>query len=215
MNTRVYRNSAGQITRDWDTGPDTEVRRSTPMERAKSHAATYSAIVLLVMLTLAVTITTIALNTKKPVEDVGTTPIVFAMPVTGTFNVTKYYSDSTLQWNETAKQWQGFKAVNIQAELGSAVVATYAGTITNITSDSMYGTVVKIQHKDGLMTVYSGLDPDVYVKQGDYVEKGQAIGKFGDTLKLESKDGPTLRIEVYKDGVKVDPANYIIFGDNK
>ena len=105
--------------------------------------------------------------------------------------------------------------MNMQAELGTAVVATYAGTVTEVSSSPTYGTCVKIQHKDGLMTVYCGLDSAVEVKKGDYVEKGQRIGKFGDTLKLEAKDGPTLRIEVFKDGKKVNPADYIAFGENK
>ena len=218
MNTRIYKNNErwGEPARERE-----QVRSATSMERAKSRAAGYSAIAVLVVLCLAVVFAAVALNAPKrqapaeiPNEPVAV-PIAFALPIAGEFTITKYYADNKLQWNETAKQWQGFKAMNVQAEMGQAIVATYAGTITEVSSNAMYGTVVKIQHRDGLMTVYSGLDAEVNVKKGDYVEKGQHIGKFGDTLKLEAKEGPTLRIEVFKDGKKVNPADYIAFGENK
>ena len=224
MNTRIYRNSYGEQPRggyqsnNWENPNQSSARSATPMERARTRAASYSAILIIVMLSLAITFTSIVLsNPKKKGEptDPVAAPIAFAIPISGEFTVTKSYADDKLQWNQTANQWQGFKAVNMQAEIGTNTVATYAGTVTEVSTNAMNGTIVKIQHKDNLMTVYSGLDPVVDVKKGDYVEKGQVIGKFGDTLKLEAKDGPTLRIEVYKDGKKVNPADYIAFGDNK
>ena len=218
MNTRIYRNSYNEQPRGgWENSNQPSARSATPMERARSRAAGYSAIAIIVMLSLAITLTSIALsgNPKKPGGEQTQVPIAFATPIVGEFTVTKHYADDKLQWNETAKQWQGFRAVNMQAVLGQSVVATYAGTITEVSTSAMYGTVVKIQHRDGLMTVYSGLDKEVDIKQGDYVEKGQKIGKFGDTLALEKKDGPTLRIEVFKNGKKVNPADYIALGENK
>ena len=209
MNTRIYRNNNDQ----WGEA------KAAPVEKTKNRAAAISAVLVLVMLSLTILFASIALNNPNKKPDGPTepvvTPIAFGLPIVGEFNITKYYADDKLQWNETAKQWQGFKAINMQAQMGQTVVATYAGTVTEVSTSAMYGTVVKIQHKEGLMTVYSGLDKAVTVKQGDYVEKGQAIGKFGDTLKLEAKDGPTLRIEVFKDGKKVNPADYIAFGENK
>ena len=223
MNTRIYRNSyneqpkGGYQNGNWENPNQSSVRSATPMERARSRAASYSAIAIILMLSFAITLTSIVLSNPKK-NDKGepvAAPIAFAIPISGEFTVSKSYADDKLQWNQTANQWQGFKAMNLQAEMGTNIVATYAGTVTEVSTNAMNGTVVKIQHKDNLMTVYSGLDPTVDVKKGDYVEKGQVIGKFGDTLKLESKDGPTLRIEVYKDGKKVNPADYIAFGDNK
>lgn len=222
MNTRVYRNSneqnrGNQPNRWGEPSRSDMVRSATPMERAKSRAAGYSAIIVIVVLCMAVTFAAIALNAnpKNKTGQVGGDPIVFAAPVSGDFTVTKYYSDSKLQWNETAKQWQGFKAMNFQSELGTAIVATYAGTVTEVSTSATYGTVVKIQHKDGVMTVYSGLDEALEVKKGDTVVKGQRIGKFGDTLNLEAKSGPTLRMEVYENGKKVNPEKYLVLSENK
>ena len=183
MNTRIYRNSYEQPKGGWENQNQSSVRSATPMERARSRAAGYSAIAIIVMLCLAITFTSIALssNPKKPSGEETIAPIAFALPITGEFSISKYYADDKLQWNETAKQWQGFKAINMQATMGQSVVATYAGTVTEVSNSAMYGTVVKIQHRDGLMTVYSGLDPETDVKRGDYVEKGQKIGKVGNT----------------------------------
>jgi len=214
MNTRIYKNSYNEQSKEscqangWGEPKHESVRGATPMERARSSAAGVSAVIVLIMLSVTIVFASIALANPKnkgepPVQGPLDVPITFAVPVNGEFSITRYYADDRLQWNETAQQWQGFKAINMSAELGTAVVATYAGTITEVSSSAMYGTVVKITHKDGLMTVYSGLDPALDVKRGDYVEKGQRIGKFGDTLKLEAKDGPTLRIEVFKDGKKI------------
>ena len=68
-----------------------------------------------------------------------------------------------------------------------------------------YGNVVKIQHSNGLITVYAHLD-SVKVAKGQQVTKGQTVGLIGNTGR---SFGPHLHFEVIKNGVKVNPLNYV------
>lgn len=193
------------------------IRSATKMERARAKAVGWSAFLLVLMLTVTVAFVAIVLdrgsqnpNPPGPGGEVGG-PIAFGMPVSGTINVIKEYSDSELQYNQTAKRWEGHKAYDIGATLGTSILATYAGTVTSVVNNSMWGTVVTIEHRDGLKTVYSGLDKNVLVSSGDTVTKGQRIGSMGNTAAIEEKDSPHVHLEVFKDGKKVNPADYISF----
>ena len=68
-----------------------------------------------------------------------------------------------------------------------------------------YGNVVKIRHSNGLVTVYAHLQT-VKVVTGQYVSRGQTIGLIGNT---GYSFGPHLHFEVIKNGVKVNPLNYV------
>lgn len=197
---------------------NTNIRSATKIERAKAKAVGWSAFLVVLMLTIAITFTAIVLNGSNqdpapgPGDEVGG-PIAFGLPVQGAFTVVKEYSASELQYNQTVKRWEGHKAYDLGANLGTAVLATYAGTVSSVVSNSMWGTVVTIEHKDGLKTVYSGLEKNVLVASGDTVTKGQRIGSVGNTAAIEEKDAPHIHLEVFKDGKKVNPADYINFAD--
>ena len=61
----------------------------------------------------------------------------------------------------------------------------------------------------GETSVYSSLDNELSIKMSDKVKKGQKIGNVSDTAANEQKTGNHLHFELYKDGQKVDPANYL------
>jgi len=212
--TRYYKNQQVQQ-------PNTSyVRQSNQMDRARRHAVGVSAVLMVVMLTIAVVFTTLIvsqgkrggapgnINTPPPGGEEVMAPIVFALPFNVAFDVVKGYSETELQWNETAGQWQGHRAVKIAVGQGTPVLATYAGSITNVIHDSLEGTIVEITHRDGLMTRYMGLDSTLNVKRGDSVVRGQQIGKVGGRP-IDHKDGPHVKLEVLHNGKKVNPADYI------
>jgi len=199
------------------------------MDRAKKHAIGVSAVLMILMLTIAITVTTLAINpwrprgggneTEPPPGGGGqevSTPIVFALPFNVEFDIIKGYSETDLQWNRTANQWQGHRAIKIAVGQGTPVLATYAGTITNVVNDSLEGTIIEITHRDGVMTRYMGLASSTTVKRGDVVQRGQQIGTVGGRP-VDHKDGPHVKLEVLKDGRKVNPADFIpnLDGGNK
>jgi|GEM_PF-933157 len=216
MSTRVYKNKTatkgGFNTNNWG-----EPKRAQPLEKDRKRAGVFSAMIVMVMLTLTVAFTAIMLTgedgiTPPPGDGVQTAP-VFGLPMAGEFEITRHYDGGRLQWNETAQHYTGFRAINIQAPIGTDILATYAGTIQEVTTSQTMGTIVRIAHSHGFVTTYSGLDPNVPVRQGDHVNKGQVIGQFGSTLISEAKDGPTLRIEMTRNGQRVNPADFIAFGN--
>jgi len=91
--------------------------------------------------------------------------------------------------------------------LGKPAVAADGGTVIQASTgwNGGYGNVVKIQHSNGLITVYAHL-LSIKVVKGQQVSRGQTIGLIGNTGR---SFGPHLHFEVIKNGVKVNPLNYV------
>ena len=83
------------------------------------------------------------------------------------------------------------------------VVAALSGKVLNVKDEVLKGTVVTIEHKNGVQTVYTGVY-DVAVKAGDEIKQGAVIGKTG-LSQLEPDSGNVVHFEVIKDEVKVNP----------
>ena len=86
------------------------------------------------------------------------------------------------------------------------VLATYDGTVTNVSTDEILGNVVEITHNPNLKTVYYSLG-EVTVKKDDVVNCGDIIGKSGDNL-LEGEKDNSLLVEVYYNGNTIDPEDF-------
>jgi len=166
----------------------------------------------IIALTAVITVTILALtdNEDRPNQEVSTA-IVFGLPVAEFTSILKNSSLTELQYNETMRRWEAHKTVSLEAPLGTHVIATFAGTVTSVRDHTMYGRMVTIQHRDGLQTVYSNLDRNTVVSEGQRVEKGQRIGSVGQTGAVEFIDTPHLRVAVYRDGRRVDPNDFIDF----
>ena len=68
-----------------------------------------------------------------------------------------------------------------------------------------YGAEIVIDHGGGEQTLYAHLN-NLYVKVGENVAKGQAIGAMGSTGR---STGPHLHFEVRTSGVRRNPLYYI------
>ena len=68
---------------------------------------------------------------------------------------------------------------------------------------------MEITHDDGMITIYSNLSTSDMVETGDTVEQGQIISGVGVSGLFESLEPAHLHLEMLKDGVYVDPAEYI------
>jgi len=199
------------MTKNNDNGV---VRSASKLEVARTRTIALSSFVVILALTVAITLTTVSLTGKPKYEGPGeevSTVIVFGLPVQNYTSILKNASLTELQYNETMDRWESHKGVDIEAPLGSPVLATFAGTVASVADHTMYGRQVTIEHRDGLKTVYSNLDKNVNVSQGDRVEKGQKIGSIGQTGSIEFINIPHVRIEVYKNGKKIDPNDFIDF----
>ena len=71
--------------------------------------------------------------------------------------------------------------------------------------DCVDGKVIEIDHGNGFKTKYAHLNAN-YVKKGDNVSQGQAIGEVGSTGR---STGPHLHYEILYEGVPMDPMVFI------
>lgn len=168
------------------------------------------------VLFLVIGLTSAFASEKTPAKDdtsfVVNDPITFVNPVL-TVDVSKNYSNSALQYSATLKQWEAHKAIDFSAEEGTDVFAVKDGKIIEVSYNYLMGNTVKLDVGNNLIVVYSSLQNDVPVKEGDVVKQGDVIGKVGTTAKSEASDGPHLHLETWLDGVNVDPNLYLDLGE--
>ena len=98
------------------------------------------------------------------------------------------------------------------AAAGSEVYCPFDGTVKSVETDTFYGTTVVITHDGGFETTMRLLD-DVTVTAGSAVKEGDKIGVVSGEALAEIAQGAHLHIELTKDGVRVDPAQYMKEGD--
>lgn len=146
-------------------------------------------------------------NAKGDVKPTETTPIVFVVPVENP-TVIKWYSDSDLMLNETLKQWEAHKGIDMSSS-NENVFTVLDGVVTKIETSYELGTTITITHTNGFVSTYSSLDEQLAVKEGSQVKRGQQIGKMSTSSANEVSYGSHLHFELFKDGKKVDPANYL------
>jgi murein DD-endopeptidase MepM/ murein hydrolase activator NlpD len=72
------------------------------------------------------------------------------------------------------------RGIDIEADLGTPVAASAAGTVVLSGYETRYGRVVKIEHLNGFMTVYAHNDHNL-VEAGERVRLGQLIAAVGRT----------------------------------
>ena len=87
---------------------------------------------------------------------------------------------------------------------GQSVLAIADGTVTDVQEDVLWGVVLTIDHGDGVVARYCGLEKGSTPEVETQVEQGVVIGKLGE-IPVESKDGPHLHLEIRKNGERVDP----------
>ena len=101
------------------------------------------------------------------------------------------------------------KGLDLAESEGTPYYAAASGTVVFASNDGSYnggaGNWVVIAHGNGLVTKYMHSSA-VYVKVGDVVERGQAIGAVGNT---GHSYGAHLHFQVESNGVAIDPALFI------
>ena len=84
---------------------------------------------------------------------------------------------------------------------GTAVRASESGVVELAYYSVSYGYNVLLRHSDSMETRYAHMS-ELYVKQGENVERGQTLGLSGNT---GDSTGPHLHFEVIRNGVKINP----------
>ncbi len=127
----------------------------------------------------------------------------FLRPVQGA--VLRGFDVSRPAFFKAANMWQVHCACDYSAKAGDVVKAMGDGTVTEIADSGTYGKSVTINHGGNITATYAGLSMNSYVKVGDPVTRGQAIGHVGNTTMTETDDGPHLHLSVREGDQWIDP----------
>lgn len=113
---------------------------------------------------------------------------------------------------------QGFHsrhfAVDMQektdGQLGGPIFAAEDGTVIRADYgwNGGYGNVIEIDHGNGLVTLY-GHNEELFVQEGDNVQRGQTIAAMGNTGLVYGATGIHVHFEVRLNGVKKNPRLYL------
>jgi murein DD-endopeptidase MepM/ murein hydrolase activator NlpD len=95
--------------------------------------------------------------------------------------------------------------LDFAASYGSTIRAADSGTVIFAGWYGGYGRAAIINHGNGITTLY-GHSSELFVSEGQTVERGQAIAAVGST---GLSTGPHLHFEVRKNGTPVNPMNFL------
>lgn len=97
------------------------------------------------------------------------------------------------------------RGLDIAAPTGTIIKAAASGTVVAAGTSGSYGKMIRISHGNGVETLYAHCSV-LSVSKGDKVTQGQVIGKVGTTGNVT---GPHVHFEVRKNGVLLNPQNYV------
>lgn len=147
-------------------------------------------------------------DTSPVIEERQTVaPLVYTWPVKG--EIVTAHSMDTLIYDTTMGDWRVHNGMDIAAELGTNVMAVAAGTVASIEQDDLMGTMVVIDHGQGMVSTYANLQSVPVVSVGDSVLTGSIIGAVGATAIREGDLVNHLHFEMTKDGCEVDPVEFL------
>jgi len=114
-------------------------------------------------------------------------------------------SDFGMRWHPVLKVLKEHTGTDIGGAYGDDIYATASGTVIMSRYNSGYGYMVKIDHGEGILSIY-GHASKLLVKEGETVEKGQVIALVGSS---GISTGPHLHFEIRIDNVPVNPIPFI------
>jgi len=98
--------------------------------------------------------------------------------------------------------------VDIVSGPDEVISATLEGTVTLSTWTLETGYIIELQHSANLISVYKHLSQRLK-EEGSKVRAGEAIAIIGNSGELST--GPHLHFELWRNGVPLNPENYIVF----
>lgn len=147
----------------------------------------------------------------EPVDEVivvGISPLppavptgTFAFPVTLPYSITSHFGEHRAEFDGNTYHY----GVDFDGEKGDPVYASDGGTVIYSGYTPSYGLMIKIDHGNGLSTIYAHCSR-VLFEVGDKVYKGQQIALMGDT---GMTTGYHLHFEIRKNGAYQNPLDYL------
>lgn len=118
-----------------------------------------------------------------------------------------YSMDKTVYF-ATLEQYKYNPALIVGGEVGEMIDASAPGVVTNIEQDAQTGLTVTLDMGNGYSAIYGQLK-EVPLEVGSYVNTGETIGYLSEPTKYFATEGANLYFEVQKDGVPVNPMDFM------
>ncbi|MER7080490.1 Murein DD-endopeptidase MepM and murein hydrolase activator NlpD, contain LysM domain [Saccharopolyspora kobensis] len=118
----------------------------------------------------------------------------FVKPAEGTFT-----SGFGARWGTN------HNGIDIANSIGTPIRAVAAGTVVEAGPASGFGQWIRLQHKDGTITVYGHINT-IDVSEGEQVGAGEQIATMGNR---GQSTGPHLHFEVHVGGSKINPLPWL------
>jgi len=132
---------------------------------------------------------------EKEREKVAYKKLNFIWPVEG--KIADAFNDTE------SKRHQG---IDISSPLGAPIKASSSGTVIYSSNTIKgYGNLIILRHSEEFVTVYAHNQVNL-VEEGSWVERGQIIGKVGQTGRTS---GPHLHFEIRKNNKAIDPLLFL------
>ena len=132
---------------------------------------------------------------------------MYIWPVSG--QLERVHDGKNLRYDATMQDWRSHDGIDILSSLGCPVEAVRAGTVISVENDGLYGVTVKVDHGDGVVSVYSNLQDPAAVSPGQTVDCGSVLGAVGDTAICESSQSSHLHFAIEVNGKSADPLEYL------
>lgn len=194
-----------------------KIQQTVTMDKSRKNIIrniVYASVVAFAVILSAVLITIGASNSRPSntaTIAVGSNVVTYVSPMENA-SVVKDFSNKELQYNDTLKQWEIHKALDLASDTSNNVLAIANGTVTNVYTNYLEGSVIEIAHDNGIKSVYKSLE-DVSVKNGDYVKAGDVIASVSTSMARELNTGAHLHFEMYQNNLAVNPNDYIDFSN--
>ncbi|MEK7580474.1 MAG: peptidoglycan DD-metalloendopeptidase family protein [Patescibacteria group bacterium] len=139
----------------------------------------------------------------------GIGPLLFSWPVPKN-KIMSQFHDPDYPFKKLIGEHSG---IDIRAEQGTIIRAPASGYVARAKNSGMGYSYIMLIHTDGLATVYGHISK-IDAEEGIYVKRGDRLGLTGGIPGTSGAGsfctGPHLHFEVRKDGLPVNPIEYLI-----
>ena len=119
------------------------------------------------------------------------------------------YNPDKLIYDKTLEQYRTNNSLSISAKIGDQVKASADGIVKLITKTDEDGNLIMIDHGNNWTSIYSQLQDNLLVNEGDYVKKGQIIGGVSSPTKYGVLLGSHLDFKITHDDNSVNPKIFL------
>ena len=107
--------------------------------------------------------------------------------------------------NPILHKQENHNGLDIAVAEGTDVIAVKSGMVTEVRTSATYGKVLQYETADGYTVMYAHLS-EVLVQEGEEIRQGQIVARSGNT---GLSTGPHLHYSLWKDGILLDPMEYL------